>query len=93
MERKALTAILLYLLCLYDFYLYLPDILDLFHVDFFAPDPGVLIYFDAAMLLFGGLVLGLLLRRQPGKFNKYLGALMILSNLILTPLFIWRALP
>ena len=67
--------------------------LDLFHVDFFAPDPGVLIYFDAAMLLVGGIVLGLLLRRQPGKFNNYLSVFMILSNVILTPLFIWRALP
>ena len=93
MERKPSTPILLYLLCLYDFYLYLPDMLGLIQVDFFAPDPGVLIYFDAAMLLFGGLILGLLLRRQTGKFNKYLGVFMVLSNLILTPLFIWRALP
>ncbi|WP_147321946.1 hypothetical protein [Mucilaginibacter conchicola] len=82
--------IILYILCLYDIYLYLDDIFALLKVDIVPPTAGGLMYFDAAMLLFGGLVLGYLLRRLG---DKKLGLIMIILNVVLTPWFIWRALP
>ena len=92
MNKKFIQAIL-YLLCLYDIYLYLPDALDLFKLNVDLPTIDALVYFDAAMLAFGGIVTGILLIKTGGKFNKYLGAVMIVANIILTPLFIWRAIP
>jgi hypothetical protein len=88
-----IKKIILYLLCLYDIYLYLPDIFDLFKLDIEPPTTDYLLYFDAAMLLIGGIVIGIMLMRTGGKFNKYLGGLMILLNVVLTPLFILKALP
>ena len=84
---------ILYILCLYDIYLYLPDIFDLFKMDIEPPTTDYLLYFDAAMLLLGGIVTGIMLMKTEGKFNKYLGILMILLNVVLTPLFILKALP
>jgi len=84
---------ILYLLCLYDIYLYLPDIFDLFKLDIEPPTTDYLLYFDATMLLIGGIVIGIMLMRTGGKFNKYLGVVMIVLNLVLTPLFIFRAIP
>ncbi|OJW14991.1 hypothetical protein [Mucilaginibacter sp. 44-25] len=80
----------LYILCLYNIYLYLDDIFALLKIDIVPPTLDSLMYFDAAMVLFGGLLLGYLLRRQG---DRKLGWAMTGLNLILTPLFIWRALP
>jgi len=91
--NKKLIQPILYLLCLYDIYLYLPDALDMFKIDFYPPDPDILTYFDALMLAFGGIVTGLFLIKTGGRFNKYLGIVMIAANFILTPLFVWRAIP
>ena len=88
-----IKKIILYILCLYDIYLYLPDIFDLFKLDIQPPTTDYLLYFDAAMLLIGGIVIGLILMKAGGKVNKYLGGLMILLNVVLTPLFILKALP
>ncbi|OOQ60164.1 hypothetical protein [Mucilaginibacter pedocola] len=90
---KPIFRIILYILCLYDIYLYLPDVLGMFNIRFYPPDPDVLTYFDAAMMLVGGLIIGLLLRRQEGRFNKVLGLAMILLNVVLTPWFLYKALP
>jgi len=76
---------ILYILCLYDIYLYLPDIFDLFKLDIEPPTTDYLLYFDAAMLLLGGIVIGIMLMRTGGKFNRYLGVLMIVLNVVLTP--------
>ena len=83
---------ILYILCLYDIYLYLPDIFDLFKLDIEPPTTDYLLYFDAAMLLLGGIVIGIMLMRTGGKFNRYLGVLMIGLNVVLTPWFIFRGL-
>jgi hypothetical protein len=88
-----IKKIILYLLCLYDIYLYLPDIFDLFKLNIEPPTTDYLLYFDAAMLLIGGIVIGIMLIRTGGKFNRYLGVLMIVLNVVLTPLFILKALP
>ncbi|MCQ6958505.1 hypothetical protein [Mucilaginibacter aquariorum] len=88
-----IKKIILYLLCLYDVYLYLPDIFDLFKLDIEPPTTDYLLYFDATMLLIGGIVIGTMLMKTGGKFNKYLGVLMIVLNVVLTPWFIFRALP
>ncbi|MBB5395683.1 hypothetical protein [Mucilaginibacter sp. AK015] len=90
---KAFTGIVLYTLCLYDIYLYLPDIFDVFKLDIQPPTTDYLLYFDGAMLLIGGIVLGIMLIRTGGKFNKALGVAMMLMNLVLTPWFILRGLP
>jgi hypothetical protein len=84
--------IILYILCLYDIYLYLPDVFDLFKMNIEPPTTDYLLYFDAAMLLIGGIVIGAMLMKAGGKFNKYLGVLMIVLNVVLTPLFILKAL-
>ncbi|QHS56018.1 hypothetical protein GWR56_10905 [Mucilaginibacter sp. 14171R-50] len=90
---KAFSQIILYALCLYDIYLYLPDIFDVFKLDIQPPTTDYLLYFDGAMLLAGGIVTGIMLIRTGGKFNKALGVVMILMNLVLTPWFILRGLP
>ena len=56
--NKPVPRILLYTLCLYNIYLYLPDALDIFKIDFYPPDPDVLTYFDAVFFLFGDAILG-----------------------------------
>ena len=76
---------ILYILCLYDIYLYLPDIFDLFKLDIEPPTTDYLLYFDAAMLLLGGIVIGIMLMITGGKFNRYLGVLLIVLNVVLTP--------
>jgi len=91
--KKPAIRYILYFLCLYDIYLYLPDILDLFGSDIQPPTTDYLLYFDAAMLLFGGILIGILLIRAGGKFNKTLGIIIILMNIIFTPCFILRNLP
>ena len=91
--RKPITKLIIYALCLYDIYLYLPDVLSLFKIDFYPPDPDVLTYFDAVMMLVGGIVLGVYLLKSGSRFNKYLGVLMLILNLVLTPLFLYKALP
>jgi hypothetical protein len=91
--RKPVVKLIIYILCLYDIYLYLPDVLGLFKIDFYPPDPDVLTYFDAAMMLFGGIVLGIILLKSSGRFNRYLGGLMLILNVVLTPLFLYKALP
>ena len=91
--RKRITPGTIYILCLYDIYLYLPDTLGLFNIDFYPPDPDVLTYFDAAMMLFGGIVLGVFLLKAGGRLNKYLGILMLILNVVLTPWFLFKALP
>jgi Ca2+/Na+ antiporter len=88
-----IKKIILYILCLYDIYLYLPDLFDLFKLDIEPPTTDYLLYFDAAMLLIGGIVIGIMLMKTDGKFNRYLGVLMILLNVVLTSLFILKALP
>jgi hypothetical protein len=88
-----IKKIILYLLCLYDIYLYLTDIFDLFKSSIEPPTTDYLLYFDAAMLLIGGIVIGIMLMKTDGKFNKYLGVLMIVLNVVLTSLFILKALP
>lgn len=93
MNRKPILRAMLYLLCLYDVYLYLPDTLALFKIDFYPPDPDALTYIDAAMMLFGGIVIGILLLRMGGKANKVLGIVMILLNVVLTPWFLFKAIP
>lgn len=82
--------LILYILCAYDLYLYLPDLLDLVKINADLPTWDGILYFDGAMLLVGGIVLGILLIKSG---NKSLGWLMILLNLVLTPLFIFKALP
>ena len=91
--KKPAVCYILYILCLYDIYLYLPDLFDLFKLDIESPTTDYLLYFDAAMLLIGGIVIGILLMKTGGKFNKALGVVMILLNVVLTPLFILKALP
>lgn len=91
--KKPLTRALLYILCLYNLYLYLPDALDIFDIDFYPPDPDVLTYFDSALFLFGGAILGWLLIKSSGKFNRRLGWIMVGINVVLVPVFIWRAIP
>lgn len=91
--KKPIVRYILYILCLYDLYLYLPDLFDLFKLDIEPPTTDYLLYFDAAMLLIGGIVIGIMLMRAGGKFNKVLGVVMILMNVILTPWFILRGLP
>ncbi|QXV67176.1 hypothetical protein INP83_08850 [Mucilaginibacter sp. 21P] len=81
---------ILYILCLYNIYLYLDDIFAILKIDIEPPTLDSLMYFDAAVVLFGGLVFGYLLRRQG---DKKLGWVMTILNLVLTPWFIWRALP
>jgi hypothetical protein len=83
---------ILYALCLYDIYLYLPDTLDFIGIDFYAPEVPYFAWVDAAMLLAGGVLIGVALLKLGGKFNKILGVVMIVLNLICTPLFILRAL-
>ena len=90
--KKPVVVYILYILCLYDIYLYLPDIFDPFKLDIEPPTTDYLLYFDAAMLLAGGIVIGIVLIRAGGKFNKALGVVMILLNVVLTPLFIFKAL-
>ncbi|MES2267230.1 MAG: hypothetical protein V4520_10740 [Bacteroidota bacterium] len=91
--KKPAIRYILYTLCLYDLYLYLPDLFDLFKLDIQPPTTDYLLYFDAAMLLVGGIVIGIMLIRAGGKFNKALGIIMILMNIIFTPWFILRGLP
>ncbi|MFD0763983.1 hypothetical protein ACFQZI_03920 [Mucilaginibacter lutimaris] len=91
--KKPIVRYIFYFLCLYDLYLYLPDIFDLFGSDIQPPTIDYLLYFDAAMLLFGGIVIGIILIRTEGRFNKVLGIIMILMNMIFTPWFILRGLP
>ncbi|GGH15942.1 hypothetical protein [Mucilaginibacter phyllosphaerae] len=91
--KKPLPSYILYILCLYDIYLYLPDLFDVLKLDIEPPTTDYLLYFDAAMLLSGGIVIGVLLIRTDGRFNKALGITMMLMNFILTPWFILRALP
>jgi uncharacterized membrane protein HdeD (DUF308 family) len=91
--RKPVTKIIIYILCFYDIYLYLPDVLGLFKIDFYPSDPDVLTYFDAVMILFGGIVLGVMLLKFGSRFNKWLGVAMILINVVLTPLFLFKAIP
>jgi hypothetical protein len=93
MNRRPLLKAILYILCLYDIYLYLPDVLGLFKINFYPPDPDILTYFDAAMLLIGGLTTGIMLIKLGGRFNKCLGIFMIVLNVVFTPLFLYRALP
>ena len=93
MSKKYLTQSVLYILCLYNIYLYLPDTLDLFGIDVYPPEIDGLVYFDAAMFLFGGAVLGWLLIKSCVRFNKWLGWAMVLINVILVPVFIFRAIP
>jgi uncharacterized membrane protein HdeD (DUF308 family) len=93
LNKKGTISIILYILCLYDIYLYLPDIFDLFKLDIEPPTTDYLLYFDAAMLLVGGIVTGIMLMRTGGKFNRVLGLVIILMNVVLTPLFIFKALP
>jgi hypothetical protein len=90
---KKLTQSILYLLCLYDIYLYLPDALDLFKIDFYPPEMPHFAYADAAMLLTGGIIMGIALIKLGGKFNTALGWFMIILNVVCTPLFIYRAIP
>jgi hypothetical protein len=91
--KKPVIRIIFYFLCLYDIYLYLPDIFDLFKLNIEPPTTDYLLYFDAAMLLVGGITIGVMLIKAGGKFNKAFGVLMIVLNVVLTPLFIFRALP
>ncbi len=91
--RKPVVKLIIYALCLYDIYLYMPDVLGLFNIDFYPPDPDVLTYFDAAMMLLGGIVLGIALLKAGGKLNRYLGVLMLILNVVLTPWFLYKALP
>ncbi|MES2062812.1 MAG: hypothetical protein V4456_12880 [Bacteroidota bacterium] len=91
--KKPAIRVILYILCLYDIYLYLPDLFDLFKLDIEPPTTDYLLYFDGAMLLVGGIVIGIMLMRTGDKFNKALGVAMILMNVVLTPLFIFKALP
>ncbi|WP_454801009.1 hypothetical protein [Mucilaginibacter phyllosphaerae] len=91
--KKPIFHYLLYVLFLYDIYLYLPDIFDLFKLEIEPPTTDYLLYFDAAMLLIGGIVTGIMLIKAGGKFNKALGIVMILMNVIFTPWFILRGLP
>lgn len=93
MNRKLVLQVILYILCLYDIYLYLPDMLGLFNINYYASTADCLMYFDAVMLLMGGLIIGILLLKQAGRFNKNLGILMILVNVVFTPLFLLMALP
>jgi hypothetical protein len=91
--RTLAVKLIIYALCLYDIYLYLPDTLGLFNIDFYPPDPDVLTYFDAAVMLFGGILLGVILLKQGGRFNRYLGVTMILINVVLTSWFLFKAIP
>ncbi|MGY4539251.1 hypothetical protein ACVW0P_003685 [Mucilaginibacter sp. UYNi724] len=91
--EKPVIRYILYALSLYDIYLYLPDIFDIFKSDIQPPTTDYLLYFDAAMLLFGGIVIGTMLIRAGGKLNRVLGIAMILNNVVLTPWFILRGLP
>ena len=91
--KKPIVRYILYILCLYDICLYLPDLFDLFKLDIEPPTTDYLLYFDAAMLLVGGIAIGIMLIRAGGKFNKALGVVMILMNLVFTPWFILRGLP
>ncbi|MBD1392413.1 hypothetical protein [Mucilaginibacter glaciei] len=90
MIRTRTIQAIVYTLCLYDLYLYLPDLLDLVEINVDLPTSDYLLYFDAAMLLFGGGIIGTVLLKIG---SKKLGWLMIVLNVILTPLFIWKALP
>ena len=91
--KKPIFHYLLYMLCLYDIYLYLPDIFDLFKLDIEPLTTDYLLYFDAAMLLIGGIVTGILLIKTGGNLNRILGVAMILMNAIFTPWFILKGLP
>lgn len=91
--KANIVRCILYTLCLYNIYLYLPDLFDLFKLDIEPPTTDYLLYFDAAMLLVGGIVTGIMLIRTGGKFNRGLGLVMILMNVVLTPWFIMKALP
>ena len=91
--KNPIVRNILYVLCLYDIYLYLPDLFDLFKLDMEPPTTDYLLYFDAAMLLIGGILIGIMLIKAGGKFNKVLGVAMMLMNLIFTPWFILRGLP
>ena len=89
MIRSFLIQGCLYILCLYDIYLYLPDLLGLFNFKVYLPTSDYLTYFDAAMLLLGGAIIGTALVKIG---NKRMGWVMILMNIIFTPLFIWKAI-
>ena len=91
--NKKIAQPILYILCLYIIYLYLPDALDIFGIQFYAPEVAGTTYFDAVLLLFGGALIGWLLIKLGGRFNKSLGWLMIVMNVVLVPLFIFRAIP
>jgi hypothetical protein len=93
LKRNSFKLLVLYIFCLYDIYLYLPDIFDLFKLDIEPPTTDYLLYFDAAMLLIGGIVIGIMLRKTGVKFNQAVGLGMILMNLIFTSWFILRGLP
>ncbi|AMR31904.1 hypothetical protein A0256_10955 [Mucilaginibacter sp. PAMC 26640] len=93
MNRKPNWTFILYVLCLYDIYLYLPDVLSVFKIDFYPRDFDLTLYFDAAMLLIGGIVIGIVLLKTGGRFDRYLGVLMILMNVVLTPWFLFKAMP
>ncbi|TSD65956.1 hypothetical protein FFF34_000730 [Inquilinus sp. KBS0705] len=81
--NKKLTQAIIYLLCLYDVYLYLPDAFDVFKLNVNLPTLDALIYFDALLLVVGGIIIGIALLKQGGSFNKYLGMAMIVANVVL----------
>lgn len=93
LNKKVVVPYILYTLCLYDLYLYLPDLFDVFKLDIQPPTSDYLLYFDAAMLLVGGIVIGIMLIRLGDKIDKAVGIGMILMNIIFTPWFILRGLP
>lgn len=82
--------IIIYFLCVYVIYLYLSEILLEYHIK--IPVLQSTYIFDVVLLYIGGILLGIVLLKLGGSFNKYLGIGMILLNVILGAILLMKAL-
>jgi hypothetical protein len=84
------TKVLVYFLSLYVIYLYLSEILLEYHIK--IPVFESTYKFDIVLLSIGGIVLGILLIKFGGIFNKYFGIGMMLLNVIVGAILLMKAL-
>lgn len=75
---------------MYVIYLYLCEILLEYHIK--IPVLQSTYIFDVVLLYIGGIVLGIILIKIGGTFNKYLGTGMIFLNIVLGAILLMKAL-
>ena len=81
---------IVYFLCVYVIYLYLSEVLLEYHIK--IPVLQSTYLFDVILLYIGGIILGIVLLKLSGAFNKSLGIGMILLNIILGAIFLMKAM-